>query len=76
MFGLGRATAAYAWYEIKSYAGILAAAVLLATPYPAQLLKGMKYKEQLRPAAVLALFLLCLAFLLGNSSHPFLYFRF
>lgn len=65
-----------AWYQIRSYAAILAIAVISATPYPMEIVSRFQRAQRLRPFTVAILLLLCIAFLLGNTSHPFLYFRF
>ena len=80
-------------YYGKSYAVLLLAAAVLATPYPMRLLRkiralplpekwgGRKMEDYLSVqlveiAGFLLLLLVCTAFLVAGSFHPFLYFRF
>ena len=70
-------------YYLKSYAVIFLLAVVGATPLPAKL-AGMAEKKKgggllinaAEPVVLLALLVLCTAFLVDGSFNPFLYFRF
>lgn len=70
-------------YYLKSYAIILAVAMVGTTPLPARLIKGIKKHRGgqalavvAEPACLVMLLLLCTAFLVDGSFNPFLYFRF
>ncbi len=85
MFGLAGlpAVSAEALYQLRSFALVLVLAALGATPAVREL--GRKAQASPRanralvvaePVALMALFLLCLAYLVDASFNPFLYFRF
>ena len=81
MFGFGGlpfATEA-TWYYLRSYALLFIAGFIGATPLPRDL--GRKVQASgvgkiLEPVALIALLLLCTAYLADGSFSPFLYFRF
>ena len=70
-------------YYLKSYAVILAIAVVGSTPLPKKLIsmaKKNKYGKYivnaLEPLVCIVLLAVCTAFLIDGSFNPFLYFRF
>lgn len=67
---------AAAAYEMKSYALLLAVAVIGATPLLRNVGSRIKYAQLMRLPVTVILLLLSTAFLLGSTVHPFLYFRF
>ena len=85
LFGGGRlpAVSAEAVYELRSYAVLLLAAILGATPLPkrafdalARTRVGKATLTVLEPLGLTALLAVCTAFLVDGSFNPFLYFRF
>lgn len=85
MFGLTNAPLlnAETIYYVKSYAVVLLIAVLGATPLVARGLNKAaksnctkKLITMVEPVVLLALLLLCTAYLVDGSFNPFLYFRF
>ena len=72
-----------ALYYLGSYALLLVAAVIGATPLPKNLFlkfagsdAGKKIMVVLQPVALTALLIICTAYLVDGSFNPFLYFRF
>ncbi|MBR5868378.1 MAG: MBOAT family protein [Clostridia bacterium] len=84
LFGIGAGhDAAEALYYAKSYAGILAAAVVGATPLPKKLVAwveknkvGGRILTVVEPIGLALLLLVVTAYLVDGSFNPFLYFRF
>ena len=72
-------TSGETWYYLKSYAPLLLAACLGATPVvkgAAQRLEQCRAVQLLQPLLWIALALVCTAYLVDGSFSPFLYFRF
>ena len=67
-----------ALYCLRSYGVVLAISVVGATPLPKRLAAGIpeRFMAVLEPLALIALLLLCTAYLVDGSFNPFLYFRF
>ena len=67
-----------AFYYFKSYAFLLAAGLLGATPFVKNTASKVqeKYKNILEPIIILVILVLVTAFLVDGSFNPFLYFRF
>ena len=64
-------------YQLKSFAVLFLLGILGATPWPKQWGEAMAQKAPwLDAAAMLALLLVCTAYLVDGSFNPFLYFRF
>ena len=67
-------------YNLRSFAVVLAIAVVGATPLPSTLAKKLGEKGRvvdfLEPAALIFVMVLATAFLVDGSFNPFLYFRF
>ncbi len=66
-------------YYLRGYAVLFGAGILGATPLVRNFLRkweGSKLLALLEPLAMLALLLLCTAYLVDGSFNPFLYFRF
>lgn len=85
MFGIGaKGFAGDMWlYNLRSYAFILVAAAIGATPVPKLLVKKLKETKAgstavavLSPVFAAVIIILCTAFLVDGSFNPFLYFRF
>ncbi len=85
LFGAGGlpAVSAEAVYYLKSYAVVLAVAIVGCTPLPAAAVRrlsagktGQRLLNLAEPAALSALLLMVTAFLVDGSFNPFLYFRF
>ncbi|MBE6790023.1 MAG: MBOAT family protein [Ruminococcaceae bacterium] len=85
MFGIGvEGFAGDMWlYNLRSYAFILVAAAIGATPVPKLLVKKLKETKAgstavavLSPVFAAVIIILCTAFLVDGSFNPFLYFRF
>jgi alginate O-acetyltransferase complex protein AlgI len=81
MFGAGGIAlcGAESLYYLRSYALLLALAIIGCTPAVklcAQALGKLRISALLRPAAALALLVVCTAYLVDGSFNPFLYFRF
>lgn len=85
MFGIGAdGFAGDMWlYNLRSYAFILVAAAIGATPVPKLLVKKLKETKAgstavavLSPVFAAVIIILCTAFLVDGSFNPFLYFRF
>ena len=72
-------TSGETWYYLKSYAPLLLAACLGATPVvkgAAQRLEQCRAVQWLQPLLWIGLALVCTAYLVDGSFSPFLYFRF
>ncbi len=81
MFGFGNvpAVTAQTVYYLKSYALVLIFALIGATPLVKTLagkLENTKIGAVLEPILLIALLLVCTAYLVDGSFNPFLYFRF
>lgn len=85
MFGAGSVGLAgtEALYYLRSYAVLLALAIVGATPLPKRLIArvggsrvGRLLLPVLEPIALTVLLLVCTAYLVDGSFNPFLYFRF
>ncbi len=85
MFGAGGypLVSAELVYALRSYGILLLVAIVGATPLPRQLwfrLRATRYGGSItavvEPLALVALLLLCTAYLVDGSYNPFLYFRF
>lgn len=80
MFGIGAAGSdGNAVYYLQSYAMVLLAALIGATPCIAALARRMQNTRAavvLQPLAAAALLILSTAYLIDGSFNPFLYFRF
>ena len=64
-------------YQLKSFAVLFLLGILGATPWPKKWGEAMAQKAPwLDAAAMLALLLVCTAYLVDGSFNPFLYFRF
>ena len=64
-------------YQLKSFAVLFLLGILGATPLPKKWGEAMAQKAPwLDAAAMLALLLVCTAYLVDGSFNPFLYFRF
>ena len=65
-------------YYLRSYAGVLLAAIVGATPLVKRLAGRIpeKVAAVAEPVALMALLLLCTGYLVDGSFNPFLYFRF
>ena len=81
MFGFGGLPAASAetWYYLRSYGLLFVLGIVGSTPLVRNLaarLSGQKWAAVAEPVLVLALLLICTAYLVDGSFSPFLYFRF
>ena len=81
LFGFGSLslTSAETLYYLKSYAVLFALGILGSTPVvknAARRMDGTKAGVVLEAAAMLALLIVCTAYLVDGSFSPFLYFRF
>ena len=81
LFGFGSLslTSAETLYYLKSYAVLFALGILGSTPVvknAARRMDGTKAGAVLEAAAMLALLIVCTAYLVDGSFSPFLYFRF
>ncbi len=85
MFGIGtRGIAGSEWlYYLTSYAPVMAAAAVGATPVPKLIVKklseskaGKLVTDILTPVFAVVIIVLCTAYLVDGSFNPFLYFRF
>lgn len=81
LFGFGEIPISntFAVYNVKSYAVLFLIACVGATPLPARVGKKLRdtpFGIVLHTLFLLALLLLCSAYLVDESFHPFLYFRF
>ena len=70
-------------YYIKSYAVLFILALIGATPLPKRLFVSIEKRKTVKllfliaePIALMALLIVCTAFLIDGSFNPFLYFRF
>ena len=77
LFGLGNLplTSAETWYYLQSYALLFLAGMVGATPVVRKLADRFS-GTLLETAVVIALLLVCTAYLVDGSFSPFLYFRF
>ena len=78
LFGGLPLTTAESLYYLRSYAVVFAVSILGATPLP-KLLVGRipeKVLAVVEPIVLIALLLICTAYLVDGSFNPFLYFRF
>lgn len=71
------------WYYLKSYAGIIAIAILGATPLPKYFIQYLKKNvtmqkilDMAEPVFMIVLLLVATGYLVDGSFNPFLYFRF
>lgn len=85
MFGLGGLPFAtvQTWYYLRSYAVVLALAMLSATPLPRRVYERLiaaprasRAVNAAAPAVLIALLVVVTAYLVDGSFNPFLYFRF
>ena len=81
MFGFGGVplVSAESLYYLRSYGLLLVSAVIGATPLVkrlAQKMENTKVGAVLEPLVLIALLLICTAYLVDGSFNPFLYFRF
>ena len=81
--GGGEVTGAEFWYYLKSYGPILLIGVLGATNLPKKIYEKCRKMRLtdgclvvVEPIVLVALLLLCTAYLVDGSFNPFLYFRF
>lgn len=79
----GGAISSIGMYEIKSYSLLLLTAIIFATPLFPYLKNVIKQNRKIsflysigKPVGTVVLLLLSTSFLIGSTSHPFLYFRF
>ena len=63
-------------YFLRNYAVILAISVLCCTPLPTKLWKQITKKKWQELFVLIALFMVCIAYISGSSNSPFLYFNF
>ena len=70
-------------YVLRSYAVVLALGILGSTPFPARIAAKLagtrgtgRVMKVVEPIVLIALLLVCTAFLVDGSFNPFLYFRF
>ena len=80
MFGMGAEASTMSMYYLRSY-GLLTAAGALGSLHfmhdlPARIFKNNKILQALGFAFALAMLALSVAFIIGDSYNPFLYFRF
>ncbi len=73
----------YTLYYLKSYAVILAIAIVGATPFSKNVIEKLKENNKIKmlinllePIVIVILLLIVTAYLVDNSYNPFLYFRF
>ena len=71
------------WYYLRSYGVVLILAIVGSTPLIRNAVVSMTLQEKrakivsiLEPVVLIALLLLCTAYLVDGSFNPFLYFRF
>ena len=80
MFGLARlpAVTGETLYQLRSHAVLFLTGTAAATPFPAKLWNRLpaRMAAAIEPLLLLALLLLCTAYLADGSYNPFLYFRF
>ena len=63
-------------YYLRSYAMLLALAIIGCGPVVKRSLEAIPFAGLLRPVAAVALLVICTAYLVDGSFNPFLYFRF
>ena len=78
LFGGLPLTTAESLYYLRSYAVVFAISIVGATPLPKMLAARIPEKAMavIEPVALIALLLICTAYLVDGSFNPFLYFRF
>ena len=78
LFGGLPLTTVESLYYLRSYAAVFAIGIVGATPLPKMLAQHVpeKVTAVLEPLALIALLLVCTAYLVDGSFNPFLYFRF
>ena len=78
LFGGLPLTTVESLYYLRSYAAVFAIGIVGATPLPKMLAQHVpeKVTAVLEPLALIALLLICTAYLVDGSFNPFLYFRF
>ena len=78
LFGGLPLTTAESLYYLRSYAVVFAVSIVGATPLPKMLAARIPEKAMavIEPVALIALLLICTAYLVDGSFNPFLYFRF
>ena len=63
-------------YYLQSFGVILCLAIIGATPLPGILVSRLRIVHYAEPVVLVALLVLCTAYLVDGSFNPFLYFRF
>ncbi|MBQ9850678.1 MAG: MBOAT family protein [Clostridia bacterium] len=83
MFGAGDvpAVSAELFYYLRSYAVVIAIAVIGSTPFPKKLVSKISEKHEklfniIEPIVIIGLMVVMTAYLVDGSFNPFLYFRF
>jgi len=78
LFGAGNIPlyTAESLYYLRSYAMLLALAIIGCGPVVKRSLEALPFAGLLRPIAAVALLVICTAYLVDGSFNPFLYFRF
>ena len=83
MFGAGDvpAVSAELFYYLRSYAVVIAIAVIGSTPFPKKLVSKISEKHEklfniIEPIVLIGLMVVMTAYLVDGSFNPFLYFRF
>lgn len=80
MFGMGAEASTMSMYYLRSYGVLIAAGALGSLHFmhdlPARIFKNNKILQALGFAFALAMLALSVAFIIGDSYNPFLYFRF
>lgn len=72
----GTKSSAMVVYELKNYVWLLVIATVGATSLVQKLAAPLIARKNIKSVLTAVLFLVVTAFLIGSSSHPFLYFRF
>lgn len=80
LFGIGTAPiGSESLYALRSYGFLFLVGMIAATPLPKKVaakLQNTKWMALAEPVVLLALLLICTAYLVDGSFNPFLYFRF
>ena len=80
LFGIGAAPiGSESLYALRSYGFLFLVGMIAATPLPKKVaakLQNTKWMALAEPVVLLALLLICTAYLVDGSFNPFLYFRF
>lgn len=83
MFGAGDvpAVSTELFYYLRSYAVVIAVAVIGSTPFPKKLISRLSEKHEklfnvVEPIVLIGLLIVMTAYLVDGSFNPFLYFRF